>query len=100
MVKKLVSCEKKEIYNDVEILVRMSSLESSVLKLSSVCEKLCGEVLELKSGIGSGSGSGSGSVMGKKVKKVKKNKKGVKGGKKVVKENVLNIKQKKMSEYV
>ena len=75
-VKKSVSCEKVEIYNDVEILVRLSSLESSVLKLSSVCEKLCGEVLELKKGMG----------------RVRRG-----GGKKVV---VLeNIKQKKMSEY-
>ena len=73
---KSVSCEKVEIYNDVEILVRLSSLESSVLKLSSVCEKLCGEVLELKKGMG----------------RVRRG-----GGKKVV---VLeNIKQKKMSEY-
>ena len=76
---KSVSCEKREIYNDVEILVRMSSLESSVLKLEKECEKLCVCVLELKKGMG-------------RVRR------GGGGGKKVV---VLeNIKQKKMSEYL
>ena len=60
----------------MEILVRMSSLESSVLKLEKECEKLCVCVLELKKGMG----------------RVRRG-----GGKKVV---VLeNIKQKKMSEY-
>ena len=63
----------------MEILVRMSSLESSVLKLEKECEKLCVCVLELKKGMG-------------RVRR------GGGGGKKVV---VLeNIKQKKMSEYL
>ena len=79
---KNVSCEKKEIYNDPEILVRLSSLESSVLKLWSVCEKLCGELKRVrvrKGGVG--------------VKKVVGVGVGVGSEKK-------NIKQKKMLEYL
>ena len=86
MVKKSVSCEKVEIYNDVEILVRQCSLESSVLKLEKVCEKLCVSVLELSS----------------ELEGMKKKSKRKKSGSVSVSVSVKNekMKQKKMSEYV
>ena len=88
---KSVSCEKREIYNDVEILVRMSSLESSVLKLEKVCEKLCVSVLELSS-----------ELEGMKKKSKRKRKKSKSGESESESKNVKNekMKQKKMSEYV
>ena len=80
---KLVSCEKKEIYNDVEILVRMSSLEKEVLELKKLyVELMCMwskvNVKEKKkkgkkgkgSGTGTGTGTGENSV-GKKIKQSK-----------------------------
>ena len=81
---KLVSCEKKEIYNDVEILVRLEKLEGVILELCECQKKMCVRVgaLEKRNG-------------GVKSKKSKKKWKGVGVG-----VGVGNIKQKKILEFL
>ena len=70
---KLVKCEKKEIYNDIDILVRLEKLEKELLDLKNKIKLLEDELLNKK-----------------KYKTKRKNIKII--------ENV-NIKQKKIFEY-
>ena len=85
---RLVKCEKKEIYNDIEILVRLEKLEKELNESKEKMENLEKELLILRSVRGSGSvgvGVGVGGKRKKNIKiKIEKNK---------------NIKQKKILEY-
>ena len=79
---RLVKCEKKEIYNDIEILVRLEKLEKELNESKEKMENLEKELLILR--------SGSGSVGGKRKKNIKIKKE---------KNQNKNIKQKKILEY-